>query len=454
MAKKFKELKRNDSFELDGIQYVANTDAVEWFSGLYEVNANAYDGSGRSGTVTTDGDTTVEEVLGDYDDAVKGNPVTAGGYQPPPGRDFKGGEWFVYGEGGLILGQGQTPHEAERNARDSLMNYDFENRPWIIQRYKGEVYYEHATEGNPGEATLHSQLSEAADHVAYEAKVVEGAANEIDDPAIAAAAEDQAEAMEDAAEALEDAAEAARETTAEVFTETGTAQDDQAAGAAGETVADAVAGNVSTIPNYGPEKFSQIHGNVAEDAASGFWYAVDETPFAPGRYEIVSGPHQDREHAQSASELLTEPEIRGTSAAVKGNPGKYEGVHEVDRVTVENLYQMTPEDEAGSVDEGGWYGLYRNRNNSGGWILTEDSQGFVDATYYEDGVQRVWDAEVGNPGEAIPGVPADATPVEAAAVELVSESVTAPAAAEAAAAVDTAPIESHWYTRPLLKGSR
>ena len=41
----------------------------------------------------------------------------------------------------------------------------------------------------------------------------------------------------------------------------------------------------------------------------------------------------------------------------------------------EQLYGETPDEQSGSVDELGWFGLFRKERV----ILTEDSQGFVDA---------------------------------------------------------------------------
>ena len=98
--------------------------------------------------------------------------------------------------------------------------------------------YGKALQGNPGEGTLHGMLSDVADHVDYEASVVETAADEIEDDDIREAAEEQAEAMADAADALDEAAEAAADTAAEIFTETGTAQDDPQADPALEEVRD------------------------------------------------------------------------------------------------------------------------------------------------------------------------------------------------------------------------
>jgi hypothetical protein len=98
-------------------------------------------------------------------------------------------------------------------------------------------------EGNPGEQPLMVTLDELANFVGYEAKVVEVAAENIDDPGVKQEAEQQAEAMEDAAESLHEAAEQAADTASEVFNETGVPSDEQGA--------EVVAGNPAAeqLPN-------------------------------------------------------------------------------------------------------------------------------------------------------------------------------------------------------------
>jgi hypothetical protein len=55
----------------------------------------------------------------------------------------------------------------------------------------------------------------------------------------------------------------------------------------------------------------------------------------------------------------------------------------------ERLSQETPDEQAGSVDELGWFGMFREEKV----ILTEDSQGFVDAEQFDtdEKLQEVWD---------------------------------------------------------------
>lgn len=50
-----------------------------------------------------------------------------------------------------------------------------------------------------------------------------------------------------------------------------------------------------------------------------------------------------------------------------------------DSQATQSLYRQTPDDETGrSLDGGCWYGLYRTGpNESGGFILIEDTFGFV-----------------------------------------------------------------------------
>ncbi len=54
----------------------------------------------------------------------------------------------------------------------------------------------------------------------------------------------------------------------------------------------------------------------------------------------------------------------------------------------ERLYGETPDETAGSVDELGWFGLFREEKA----IITEDSQGFVDAEQYDtdEKLEETW----------------------------------------------------------------
>jgi|TARA_Y100001951_G_C11278131_1_gene263349 hypothetical protein len=55
----------------------------------------------------------------------------------------------------------------------------------------------------------------------------------------------------------------------------------------------------------------------------------------------------------------------------------------------ERLSEETPDEQAGSVDELGWFGLFREEKA----ILTEDSQGFVDVEQFDtdEKLQEVWE---------------------------------------------------------------
>ncbi len=55
----------------------------------------------------------------------------------------------------------------------------------------------------------------------------------------------------------------------------------------------------------------------------------------------------------------------------------------------ERLYKETPEEEAGSTEELGWFGRFNEEKV----ILTEDSQGFVDAEQFDtsEKLNEVWD---------------------------------------------------------------
>ena len=55
----------------------------------------------------------------------------------------------------------------------------------------------------------------------------------------------------------------------------------------------------------------------------------------------------------------------------------------------ERLSKETPDEQAGSVDELGWFGLFREEKA----ILTEDSQGFVDVEQFDtdEKLQEVWE---------------------------------------------------------------
>ena len=55
----------------------------------------------------------------------------------------------------------------------------------------------------------------------------------------------------------------------------------------------------------------------------------------------------------------------------------------------ERLYEETPDEQTGSVDELGWFAMLREEKV----ILTEDSQGSVDAEQFDsdEKLQEVWE---------------------------------------------------------------
>ena len=74
----------------------------------------------------------------------------------------------------------------------------------------------------------------------------------------------------------------------------------------------------------------------------------------------------------------------------KRYPGKFEACDD-DRLA-DVLSGLDCDEECGSVDELGWYGLILHRNH--GYIVSEDSQGFFDYTRYssKDAAQATFDA--------------------------------------------------------------
>jgi len=76
--------------------------------------------------------------------------------------------------------------------------------------------------------------------------------------------------------------------------------------------------------------------------------------------------------------------------ARKRYPGKFEACDD-DRLA-DVLSDLDCDEECGSVDELGWYGLILHRDH--GYIVSEDSQGFFDYTHYssKDAAQSTFDA--------------------------------------------------------------
>lgn len=73
--------------------------------------------------------------------------------------------------------------------------------------------------------------------------------------------------------------------------------------------------------------------------------------------------------------------------------------HKFDNDISETLYaDHFPTDEIGNVGDFGWYGLFKTPflGGTGGWILFEDSQGFVDSAAYgsADELSKAWNCVV------------------------------------------------------------
>jgi len=295
------------------------------------------------------------------------------------------GKYYVHVEGDekwTDRGPFDTPEEAEDYIKD-----------WELDRIAAELGKQAVViEGNPTGAPLHEALAEAAQVVDYEAAVVETAAEEIEDPAIASAAEDQAEAMHEAADALDEAAEAAAETAAEVFNETGIPSDENP-----ETV---IAGNPADpgepLPNPDPE-VAALAGN----------------PFAPRRLAVLRG---------------------NPSTSHWFNEGRERGAELHDQLVSEyGSIADVPEDDFLSAPLSGEFAGESIPEIFGSWEeATEDNMDAYEAGY--------WDAMYGNPIDApiaetvATTVSGGGTPTEIAERETVTE--------------DEAPSITHWFFRP------
>jgi hypothetical protein len=76
---------------------------------------------------------------------------------------------------------------------------------------------------------------------------------------------------------------------------------------------------------------------------------------------------------------------------MKPGPGKFEGCHDkrIARVLYDIAGMSGCDEDIGSVQELGWFGLIIQRNHA--YIISEDSQGFFDYTYF-DSVQDAREA--------------------------------------------------------------
>ena len=70
-------------------------------------------------------------------------------------------------------------------------------------------------------------------------------------------------------------------------------------------------------------------------------------------------------------------------------PGKFEGNEDGRLANV--LHDTEPDDQVGSVDELGWYGLIIQRNHA--YIVHEDNYGFFDYTRFDDinDAENIWE---------------------------------------------------------------
>ena len=270
------------------------------------------------------------------------------------------------------------------------------------------------TEGNPSEnVPLHEQLAAAADYVDYEADVVDKAADEISDPDIAEAAEEQADAMRDAADALDEAADAARETTAEVFTETGVPQDEQ--------TTEVTAGN--PLPRKVRE--GELYDTI---------FRLKIKSEDPKYVEALKDAYDNVRNLLADKGLwLTDDEF---DRLIDGNPTPGEDVEATEWRNMganrAHDYLDAGGDPASAPDPlSGEFAGESIPEIFGSWDNATDRN--VEA--YEEGYWNVINAATeGNPGEPV---------LDAAA----------PPPSDPAPSADTPPESSHWYTRPL-RGSR
>jgi hypothetical protein len=263
---------------------------------------------------------------------------------------------------------------------------------------------------------LHEQLAAAADHVEYEAEVVEDAAEELPPGDVKDAAEDQAEAMHDAAEALDEAADEARDAAAEIFTETGTPEDVTATEPTPE--GDVVGGN----PFAGFDSFEDCvakvtaKGGIADPEA--YCASIKRASEGNYRYSIL------REVAlgnQSNKEWYKEGYERGK--AYEGDPenapdplsGEWAGESIPE---IFGSWEAATDEAMESYEIGYWAAVYGNPER-----LVETT---VD----------------GNPGEIEPPITTDPVEVGVGPADIEVE-------APGEVTVDIPPKISHWYFRPL-----
>lgn len=273
--------------------------------------------------------------------------------------------------------------------------------------------------GNPEGVPLHEAMAGMADWLDYEADVVQAAADEIADPEIAAAADEQAEAMEEASDALDEAADEARETAAEVFTETGISQDEQ--------TSELVAGNatapdgavVEDTPAATPAVVQQAAVSSIETTAMGNPDEVVPRNQLPWRVDwrvevdddSTTGSEffENEEGAKAWARGFNNTSTPGSSiAVVSGNP-----VHTGDPNA----------DPSGDLNQGA------------------EASGAGEA------------AVAGNPGgtDVAPGTAAPlSVAVEKAPLPPEASPVPITASGHVSTA-ETAPDPTHWYNRPLIR---
>lgn len=313
--------------------------------------------------------------------------------------------------------------------------------------------------GNPGNVPLMETLSDVAQFVDYEAEVVATAAEQIDDPAIAREAEQQAEAMEDAAEALQEASEAAAETAAEVFNETGVPSDEQGA--------EVVAGNPVTIDNALVDRLAEVHyreelESMAAQAEAGTLYPGAGKDFqeawaetyrqAAAKAASIEGNPVTQSNAPASRQTAGQSNLQGVGAPgqhasqpqtiVAGNPivnnaasmGASTGVSNRAAGGASNVIIGNPGDPGEAAHQ-----LRAERNRIAKLNWREDALGRTE----RDGILEALDKVISDLeasqqfGYVTEGNPIDAEDV----VEEIAEKETI--------TEDEAPTIDHWFFRPL-----
>lgn len=316
-----------------------------------------------------------------------------------------------------------------------------------------------AVKGNPETIPLKDVMGAMSDWLEYEASVVEGAAEDLEEEGapedVVEAAEEQAEAMDEASEALEDAATAASETAAEVFNETGVPSDEQEAevvsgnplgvvedmNASGklkfyvvdtgtdETLSgpfnnpeDAIASMMEIGEDYPPDEFGGIPlgvlmGNPTEKASEfrhGSWFA-----YGPNDVIIGQGKTEEEARENAASGRLRHVPVKKVENVTSGNP--------VDTYWLENPTPMPPDNTFYYVGEDDTYGS----------VYTYVIEGTRHVIFEDELPNGANVLKYGNPVEVSEAMPTEEMPVD-------TETVPTPAATN-----DIPPKSPHPYFKEV-----